>query len=151
MDTNLAYVAGLIDGEGCIHLDVTGKVYAPRVSVGMTEPALFLLEALQAEWSGTIYQQRAATEKWAAAYTWHITGWKAARFLTAVRPFLRLKTRQADSALQVFAIRAQLAQRSNGQAKWTPEAREACEAIKQEMHAMNAKGPRVPAQTAGAA
>jgi hypothetical protein len=111
----------------------------------MTEPALPLLREFQAQWSGSIYQQRPATERWAAAYTWHITGWKAARFLVAIRPYLRLKANQADCALRVFAIREGLQQRSNGQAKWTPEAREACEAIKQQMHVMNAKGPRAPA------
>lgn len=148
---NCAYVAGLIDGEGCIHLDVTGGVYAPRVSVGMTAPALDLLTELQQEWGGTLYQMRKQTPRWAAAWTWHLTGWKAASLLIAIRPYLRLKAGQADAALEVAAIREALPKRRNGQANWSPEARASCEAIKQQMHLMNAKGPRVPALTVEAA
>jgi len=144
MDMNCAYVAGLIDGEGCIHLDVTGGVYSPRVTVGMTAPALDLLTELQQEWGGTLYQMRVGTDRWAAAWTWHLTGWKAAGLLTAIRPYLRLKGGQADAALEVAAIREALPKRQNGQANWNPEARAACEEIKQRMHAMNAKGPRAP-------
>lgn len=43
---NFAYVAGLIDGEGCIHLDTSGRTTRARVSVGMTEPALPILTEL---------------------------------------------------------------------------------------------------------
>jgi hypothetical protein len=148
MNTNHAYVAGLIDGEGCIHLDVTGGVYSPRVTVGMTYPALHLLEALKAEWGGTLYQMRRATATWAAAWTWHLTGYRAMNLLITIRPYLRLKTVQAECAIQVGMIREALPKRANGQAKWTPEARAACAAIKARMHAMNAKGPRAAVTSA---
>ena len=81
---NLAYVAGLIDGEGCIHLENSRTTYRPRVSVGMTEPALQLLRELHEEWGGTLYQQRAATDRWAAAWTWHSGGPWAARLLREI-------------------------------------------------------------------
>lgn len=150
MDMNSAYAAGLIDGEGCVHLDVPRRTtYRARVSVGMSQPALGLLTDLQDEWGGTLYQQRKATERWAAAWTWHLTGEPAVRLLVSVRPWLRLKGRQADLALEVESIRSALAKRPNGQCLWTPEARAQCEALKQEMHALNAKGPRVPALSVG--
>lgn len=148
MDTELAYVAGLIDGEGCVHLDVPKGTYLARVSVGMTEPALPLLISLRQTWGGTLYQQRKASERWAAAWTWHMTGDRASALLLAIRPFLRLKGAQADAALRVEQIRSELVSRRNGQKKWTPEARAACEAIKQEMHVLNAKGPRASAPSA---
>lgn len=152
MDMNSAYVAGLIDGEGCIHLDCPKKItYRARVSVGMTEPALLLLQELQQEWGGTLYQLRKATDRWAAAWTWHLTGDAAAALLTAIRPYLRLKGAQADAAMEVEAIRGALTQRRNGDRNWTPEARAACEAVKQRMHVMNAKGPRASAPIVEAA
>lgn len=148
MDMNSAYVAGLIDGEGCVHLDVPKGTYRARVSVGMTEPALCLLMALKGEWGGTLYQQRQATQRWAAAWTWHLTGEKAVALLLSIRPYLRLKGAQADAALEVERIRSALTLRPNGQKAWTPEAREACEQIKQRMHALNSKGPRASAPSA---
>lgn len=151
MDTNLAYVAGLIDGEGCIHLDTTGNTYKARVSVGMTQPARSLLEELHAEWGGTLYQQRAATDRWAAAFTWHMTGPPAERFLLAIRPYLRLKTAQADLALEVQNLWHSLDRRGNGTAIWTTEAQEKGEALRQQMRALNAKGPRAAAPSAGGA
>lgn len=147
-----AYLAGLIDGEGCIHLDTPGRTYRARVSIGMSAPALALLTELQATWGGTIYCARPATSRWAAAYTWHLTGDPAAALLTAVRPFLRLKQQQADLALEVERLRTALPLRfPNGKTKkqraWSEETRSACEEIKQQMHALNAKGPRAPAPT----
>jgi hypothetical protein len=152
VDTNLAYVAGLIDGEGCIHLDCPrGVTYRARVSVGMTEPALPLLQGLRAEWGGTLYQLRKPTDRWAGAWTWHLTGSPATALLTAIRPFLRLKSTQAESALRVEAIRDALPNRANGQKLWSEEARSACLEIKAEMHELNRKGPRVPVPSVGAA
>lgn len=184
MSTAHAYLAGLIDGEGCVHLDTPGRTYRARVSVGMTEPALPLLNELrvvfsartperiirtcsparpvgvaigslqaqvyptmQATWGGTLYQARPATARWAAAHVWHMTGSKAVGVLTAVRPFLRLKGEQADLALEVERLRSLQGQRANGQFLWTEETRRACEAIKQQMHVLNSKGPRASALT----
>ena len=151
MTTNFAYVAGLIDGEGCIHLEHSRTTYRARLSVGMTEPALPLLQSLQAEWGGTLYQQRQATERWAAAWTWHATGPNAKRVIETIEPFLRLKQEQARIALEVEAIRDALERRANGDARWTPEAQARCAVLKERMHDLNRKGPRVPASNAGAA
>ena len=151
MSTNLAYVAGLIDGEGCIHLDTPRRTYRARVSVGMTKPALPLLESLKEEWGGTLYRLRPATERWAEAWTWHLTGAPATDLLQVIRPFLRLKGAQADAALEVEQIRARLSRRANGQFAWTEEARQSCESVNQRLRSLNAKGPRVPASSVGGA
>ena len=151
MDMNAAYVAGLIDGEGCIHLDATGRTYKARVSVGMSAPALPLLQSLQEEWGGTLYQARKANDRWAAAYTWHLTSESAEALIRAVRPYLRLKVKQADLALEVQEHWRSLPRRANGQAIWSDEARATGLALKERMHVLNAKGPRAPVTSAGAA
>lgn len=148
MSTSLAYAAGLIDGEGCIHLDTTGRTYKARVSVGMTQPALELLKEMQSEWGGTLYQLRAATDRWAAAWTWHMTGPTAERFLLAVRPYLRLKRAQADLAIEVQELWRSLPTRRNGTAIWSDQAREQGEVLRQRMRLLNAKGPRASAPDA---
>lgn len=150
MTMSHAYVAGLIDGEGCVHLDTPRGTYRARVSVGMTEPARELLEDLRTDWGGTIYQQRPATDRWAAAYTWHVTGQRAVAVLITIRPHLRLKGGQADLVLQVEALRAVLPRRSSVGKWWDDETRAACEEIKEKIHRLNAKGPRAPARSAEA-
>lgn len=149
VNTDLAYVAGLIDGEGCIHLEVSkGRWYQPRVSVGMTEPALPLLTSLRDEWGGTLYQMRKPTTKWAGAWTWHMTGHPAAKLLTAITPYLRLKGNQAEAALKLYGIVMDLPRSPSGsQAIWSEEARAQCAEIREQMKAMNQKGPRALAQT----
>jgi hypothetical protein len=140
----LAYVAGLVDGEGCIHLECSRTTYRPRVTVGMSEIALPLLTELREEWGGSLYLQRKQTAKWAAAWTWHTGGPEAARLLRSIRPHLRLKTAQAEAALWVHEIWEGLERTPNGRmGRWTPEARAACEELKQRLHVLNAKGPRV--------
>jgi len=150
VSTNLAYVAGLIDGEGCIHLEVSqGRWYQPRVSVGMTEPAFDLLTSLHKEWGGTLYQMRKPTAKWAGAWTWHMTGHPAAKLLTAIQPYLRLKNDQAAAALELYRVVMDLPRNPSGtQAIWTEEARTQCEEIRARLKVMNKKGPRVSAQIA---
>ena len=147
--TRLAYAAGLIDGEGCIHTDTNrrAQTYRPRVSVGMTEPALHLLRELQSEWGGTLYQQRTATDRWAAAWTWHMTGTPAAEFIRAVLPYLRVKREQARLALALQEVWEGLAPRFThpGYRSWTDEAREESRRICAAMKVANAKGPRARA------
>jgi len=140
--TDLAYVAGLIDGEGCVHLCATKNTYRARVTVGMTEPALPLLTQLHDEWGGSLTRSRPATTKWSAAWVWTLTGVDAATLLNEVRPYLRMKSEQARLALEVEHVRASLPRRPNGSGSWTVEAREACSAIKDQLHLLNAKGTR---------
>jgi hypothetical protein len=148
VNTNHAYVAGLIDGEGCIRLQVSKATYRASVWVGMTEVALPLLTNLREEWGGSLYRLRPATERWSAAWTWVVHGTNAGTLLRVVQPYLQLKQEQARLALEVETIRAALARRPNGLGgAWTPEARQVCAAIKQQMHVLNAKGPRVSAPT----
>lgn len=140
-----AYVAGLIDGEGCIHVEKTKGTYRPRVTVGMSEVALPLLSSMKAEWGGTLYLLRPATDKWAAAWTWYLSGPKAKAILLEIRPFLRLKREQADIAIRMEEVRESLPPRWPGkpesQGLWTVEARDKCEQMKLRIHQLNAKGP----------
>lgn len=145
MSTNHAYVAGLIDGEGCIHVEKTRGTYRARLTIGMTEVALHLLQELKGEWGGTLYQLRPATDRWAAAWTWYASGPIAKAILLEVRPYLRLKAEQADLVIQLEEIReglpARWASSPTGQRRWTSEATEKAVALKERIHRLNAKGP----------
>lgn len=148
MNTDAAYVAGLIDGEGCIHIEKSKQTYRVRATLGMTEPALPLLEEMRGRWGGVLRQQRPETDRWAAAWQWYVWGDVATSLLRHVLPYLRLKRQQAEIGLAVEATRDALPRRRNGDARWDEESREACEALKQRMHRLNQKGPRAPARSA---
>ena len=131
-DTDYAYVAGLIDGEGSIHIEETkGKWYAPRMGLGMTKPALSVMTELHQEYGGTLRIMRPATEKWA----------DCEKLLRDVIPYLKIKKHHAELAIQVSEIRKALPRRTNGQSVWTEAAREKCRKIKQEVKELNRKGP----------
>lgn len=146
MTESLAYVAGLIDGEGCVHLCVStkeiGATYRGRVTIGMTEPALPVLKWLHQEWGGSLANSRQATDKWSAAWVWTLTGDQARELLRQVSPYLKLKAPQARLVLEVERIRADLPRRPNGSGQWNSRARAECEAIKAKLHRLNAKGER---------
>lgn len=95
-----AYVAGLIDGEGCLSVN-QGKTakgtptYTARCDVGMTVKALPLLKALQAQYGGSVLKHREATAKWEAAWRWALTGNAVKSLCADLLPFLQLKTEQA--------------------------------------------------------
>ena len=151
VNTDAAYVAGLIDGEGCIHIEKSRDTYRVRVTLGMSAPALPLLEEMKGRWGGVLYQMRPETSRWATAWSWYVWGDKAVALIEYVLPYLRLKRRQAEVGLAVESVRDALPKRRNGNANWDVASRAECEALKQEMHRLNQKGPRAHAQIVGAA
>lgn len=98
-----AYVAGIIDGEGCIQLTRTRTTYFPRVLV--TNTNLALLEALKKEFGGDIKPLHARRDGWKAGYTWRISWAKAVDLLELVSPWLRVKLQQAHTVFAWDAIK----------------------------------------------
>lgn len=118
-----AYVAGLIDGEGCIGIAQSKGYFAARLDVGMSEPARMILNSLHRSFGGSLVQTRPETEKWAAAYRWTMQGKKARDFLRCIGQLLRLKRIQAE-----LAVKAQ-------------DHPDLAASLKELMHELNAKGP----------
>lgn len=110
-DTELAYFAGLFDGEGCIQLCRTTSrnwVSRPEGGVGLfvnlvntcREP----MELLRERFGGSVSQKiksPGSPSKRRADY-WLLSGKRAAHFLHSIHPFLRIKREQAEAVL-VFA------------------------------------------------
>ena len=144
-----AYVAGLIDGEGCIYLqDSTRKGQGRRafclvVEVGMASKARPVLEFLQKTYGGTICKSRDATERWDAAYAWSVHGRSAAAMLRRLSPYLRLKEEQARLVLRAEEIRLSLIPENGTNARWTAEASTRCLTIRKRIQELNRKGPSV--------
>lgn len=102
-DYKKSWTAGIIDGEGCIHIGKrTGqnrKGFQLRINVSNTDPKMILeLKSLWGGWSGPCSKDKRLNRK--SAWQWIITDTPAAKFLEEVYPFLICKKEQAVLAIE---------------------------------------------------
>lgn len=137
-----AYVAGILDGEGCLTIGRNKKAltYDARVYVGMTSKALCVLTELHQRFGGSLKKTRGRTEDWEEAWMWTINGKLAAAMLREVAPHMILKQRQGTLLLSVESMKAQAVGKS-GRASWTKEMRERAVAMRLSVMDLNRKGP----------
>ena len=104
-ETELAYAAGIIDGEGCIGIwkyrqprCQHGYTYALRVTVTMTEPEVptWLFETF----GGCLNDYPPEREEWKRKYIWAISTKQARPFLGTILPYLKEKVEQAEIAIE---------------------------------------------------
>jgi len=98
------YLAGLVDGEGCIDVQVTkvgsNHYVRPRVRVGMADNALFLLEMMQNSFGGHLCKRESKNPNWQSSTSWELTGYKkSCMFLRNIVNSLFLKREQARFCL----------------------------------------------------
>ncbi len=103
--TDLAYTAGIIDGEGSIGLYIhRGKGdYVLRVEVGNTNE--WLIQWLKFAFGGSTRLHSGQPENHKPLWCWQIQGVKALGFLELVYPYLRLKKPQAGVAIEFQKVR----------------------------------------------
>lgn len=92
------YLAGLIDGEGCLDVQVTNQVYIrPRLRICLVESSRFLLDILQANHGGSICERKKSENpNWQNAVSWEIAGYaQACALLRNIVNHLFLKKEQA--------------------------------------------------------
>lgn len=96
--TGLAYMAGIIDGEGCIHItrkNSKGKALILSVAVGMSSPRIPYI--LQAHFGGVvIIRPIGQCRNTHLFWTWRVQARKALTFLDAISPYLLEKKQQAE-------------------------------------------------------
>jgi hypothetical protein len=98
--TDLAYLAGLVDGEGTIGISPQQNV---RVAIAMTEE--FLPKWIHMSFGGKIYLHKQRRVNWKRLTEWVVNGEEANIFLTAILPYLRIKKPQAEIALDFLKIK----------------------------------------------
>lgn len=107
-ETDLAYAAGIIDGEGCIGVYgyvrpsiALGKRYSLTVRVSMvdSEPPTFLHETFGG-YLGHLHCPSRQKNNQRAQYYWCIAAQKARQFLIVVLPYLRARRKQAEVAIE---------------------------------------------------
>jgi hypothetical protein len=94
--TDLAWTAGVLDGEGCIRIN-RSKWFLALSVVNTDQKMIFRLKELFG--AGSIYYGKAKPPR-AARWIWSVSSNEAASVLRAVRPYLVTKQAQADLALK---------------------------------------------------
>lgn len=99
-DLELAYIAGLIDGEGCLRIGLTSckRSYFPTISVTMTH--LGVIDWLRQKWNGHAIQHQKYTKpawagKWKEQHMTVLNGKRAQLLCRLLLPYLRVKEPQA--------------------------------------------------------
>lgn len=91
------YVAGLIDGEGCIDVQIVNSHWVtPRVRVCLTASSKDVIDLLQNNYGGQIYLRKTTNPSWFDSYSWELTGYsKVCMFLRNIVNHLIIKKEQA--------------------------------------------------------
>ncbi len=92
---DLAYIAGIIDGEGCICIvKPKHNNYSLQICVKMLDPeAVFLINSF---FPGNVYYGKQGD------YQWSITSQKAYKFLLVITPYLRIKHAQSYIGIKFY-------------------------------------------------
>jgi hypothetical protein len=113
-ETSIAYVAGLIDGEGCIRVKKSKAYkcqgrstpgYHASIQIKMTDKGA--IEFVASVLGGWHYVQRSALRSGRPLYTWQVSDLKAETAIKVVLPYLRVKKAQAEAVLSLRQLQAE--------------------------------------------
>lgn len=105
--TDLAYAAGIVDGEGCISFCYSHKKYQALL-VEVTNTNEWLVRWFSFVFGGRTYFQndkRRVGPKYKPIFRWIIRSTEALEFLKLIYPYLMLKKTQADIAIKFLNMR----------------------------------------------
>lgn len=100
-----AYLAGIIDGEGCISAykhNATRTIH-PHFSIDMTQKAP--IDLFSEYFGGTVYIYLPKNDNRKLIYTYRATGKRAYEILRTLSPYLRVKKHQAIFAMEMFHLK----------------------------------------------
>lgn len=93
--TELAYIAGLFDGEGCITASISNSTVV-RFQLCIANTNKDVMRWLIVKCDGRIYTRKPKNQKWRTNYVWNLAGnVRIAEFLQAIEKFLIIKKQQA--------------------------------------------------------
>lgn len=97
--TDLAYVAGIIDGEGCIRIGQRKK-NSNYVGVGVGHTNEWLIRWLHFSFGGSVCSKKAWLPNQKPQWSWELRTRQACEFLKLILPYLKIKRPQAELALK---------------------------------------------------
>lgn len=87
-ETELAWAAGLFEGEGTVRINKPSPRNWGTLCVSVTNTDVQVLEWFQARWPGHMKPVRGLRPDQKDAWTWVIAARKAATFLEEIRPYI---------------------------------------------------------------
>lgn len=121
-ETDKAYAAGVIDSDGCIRVVKEGRsdnrmrssTYYPHVLVSQADGEA--IQFLQSKWGGSIHKAVQSGGRELFIFRWSLSWRKAEDFLIDIEPYMLIKKRQAQLALQLrrSEVRHIQSRRTNG-------------------------------------
>ena len=97
------YIAGLLDGEGCIGLNMTkspkGNQYYPHISITNTNKEVLDWVKITVG-KGSVIKKPCNNPKYKTSYHWRIYGYLAIQFIKKIYPYLKIKKLQAETIMQ---------------------------------------------------
>lgn len=100
-----AYLAGLIDGEGCISAfkNKGRKSINPEFRIAMTQRAP--IDLFSEYFGGNVSTHIPKEVKHKICYAYHTTGKKTHDILKLVTPYLKVKKSQAKMAMEIYNLK----------------------------------------------
>lgn len=95
---DLVYMAGIIDGEGCITSSGVNSRGNGRVWMSIVNTDMRLMSWIQSTFGGSICERKHQPGR-KIAYQWTLTGVKQQELLGQIIPYLKLKRGQASLAV----------------------------------------------------
>lgn len=103
---HLAYLAGIIDGEGCISVYLQKKgTLVVRIIIGNTNPLLVNWLKTHVTGLGNVHFKPSQRPNWKGCWVWECSTRAAEAVLIAVRPWLVLKAAQADLVISALKVK----------------------------------------------
>ena len=136
--TKLAYLAGIIDGEGGVTIAYNAKRNTHRMRFYVVNTNKKLMDWLYENFGGYLYEVKRTSHKnpkWRTKYEWHFFPTQETKStLTLLIPFLICKKRQVEISL--------LFMETIGKAKYrlSPEQFNLRESLRQELKKLNKRG-----------
>jgi hypothetical protein len=110
------YIAGLVDGEGCLDFQIERSKYekvsgeisvsiyiCPRLRIALSETCKFILDILQANHGGNVWcATRRHNPNWHDAYYWQLENRRLRPFLQNIVNHMYLKKEQAKFLIWVI-------------------------------------------------
>lgn len=95
--TDLAYIAGVFDGEGCVNLGKCGNTYKARITIGNTNE--WLIQRFKFQFGGNIRMNKGRDNR-KDFWIWSLNCQQSARFLKLILPYLTIKRPQAQLLIE---------------------------------------------------
>ena len=98
-DTQLAYFAGIIDGEGCFYIQQPGgRTHTLRLFVMSTTEEL--IDYLHKTYGGFKYSRKRENPRWKIRHEWCVDRSNLDLILPLIRPYLIVKQKHCDIAIE---------------------------------------------------